>query len=132
MHLPISSTKKKEVIDITNKVQEILQLHSIQQGVCVLFVKNTTACLTTANLDPGTDLDMLDAFAKLIPTLPYRHPHNPKHAPDHILSSLIGPSVTIPIIDGELALGTWQRIVLIDLDGPRERDILIQVLQSSN
>src|SRR5947207_12774152 len=57
--------------------------------------------LTTADLDPGTDLDMLDAFEKLIPHLNYRHPHNPAHVPDHILASLIGPSLVLPLENGE-------------------------------
>src|SRR5476649_490648 len=96
--------------------------------MCVLFVKHTTACITTADLDPGTDLDMLDAFEAIMPKLPYRHPHNPNHTPDHILSSIIGPSITVPIHKGILALGTWQRIVLIELDGPRQREIILSFL----
>lgn len=86
---------------------------------------HTTATLTTADLDPGTDLDMLDAFDAMMPKLKYRHPHNPSHAPDHILSSIIGPSLTVPFKDGNLVLGTWQRIVLIELDGPRRRKLVI-------
>ncbi len=67
---------------------------------------------------------MLDAFEHLIPKLKYRHPHNPAHVPDHILSALIGTSVAIPVEKGRLVLGTWQRIVLIELDGPRDREIV--------
>lgn len=90
-----------------------------------MFILHTTASLTTADLDPGTDLDLLDALKNLLPDIQYRHPHNPAHTPDHILSSLIGPSLTVPVESGKLCLGTWQRVVLIELDGPRERNIQI-------
>ncbi len=125
MQLLIQSRKKKEVIDITERINQELTTQDIKEGLCVLFLKHTTAALTTADLDPGTDLDMLDAFSEIIPKLNYRHPHNPAHVPDHILSSIIGTSLTIPITNGELDLGTWQRVVLIELDGPREREIII-------
>lgn len=94
-------------------------------GVCHLVVLHTTAAMTTADLDPGTDLDMLDAFELLVPKLNFRHPHNPAHAPDHILSALIGTSVTLMVENGALVLGTWQRVVLVELDGPRTREVVI-------
>ncbi|HEX4207254.1 MAG TPA: YjbQ family protein, partial [Ktedonobacteraceae bacterium] len=89
------------------------------------FAAHTTCALTTADLDPGTDLDLLQALRKLLPQMSYRHPHNPEHAPDHLLSSLIGPSVTIPYVNHRLALGTWQRVILVELDGPRQRTVHI-------
>ncbi len=128
MRLTIQTRKKKEVVDITNKINQELKSKEIKNGLCVLFLKHTTSALTTADLDPGTDLDMLDAFDAIIPKLNYRHPHNPAHVPDHILSSIIGTSLTIPFQNGELDLGTWQRVVLIELDGPREREIIFSIL----
>ncbi|TSC54399.1 MAG: hypothetical protein LiPW16_48 [Microgenomates group bacterium LiPW_16] len=95
-----------------------------------MFLTHTTAALTTADLDPGTDLDILDAFWEMIPKLKYRHPHDPSHVPSHILSSLIGTSLTLPFENKKLVLGTWQRIVLIELDGPREREIVISLAAS--
>jgi secondary thiamine-phosphate synthase enzyme len=93
--------------------------------MCHLFVLHTTAALTIADLDPGTDLDLLDAFDALIPKLEYRHPHDPSHVSDHILSSLIGPSLSVPVEDGDLLLGEWQRIILVEFDGPRDRQIVL-------
>ena len=87
---------------------------------------HTTAALTTADLDPGTDLDMLDAFEKMIPKLQYRHPHDPSHVPDHILSALIGNSLTLPVENQKLILGQWQKVVLIEFSGPRDRQIVVQ------
>ena len=122
--LTISTNNKKEIIDITDNIENLLEKKK-DSALCFLFIKHTTAALTTADLDPGTDLDMLDAFDALIPKLHYRHPHNPAHVPDHIMSSIIGASVVIPIINGNLDLGTWQRIVLVELDGPRQREITV-------
>src|SRR5581483_7304585 len=92
-----------------------------------VFAAHTTCALTTADLDPGTDEDLLDALHKIIPKLKYRHPHDPshEHVHSHLASSIIGPGVTIPVKEGRLALGTWQRIVLIELDGPRERTVIV-------
>src|SRR6185312_7032191 len=122
--LTIATRRKREILDITDQVESALPSDS---GVCCLNVLHTTAALTTADLDPGTDLDMLDAFEAMIPKLRYRHPHNPAHVPDHILSALIGTSVTLPFENKKLVLGTWQRVVLVELDGPREREVAISI-----
>jgi secondary thiamine-phosphate synthase enzyme len=130
MHkLSIKTHKKREIVDITETISDLLRKHRAHgSGVCSLSTLHTTAALTTADLDPGTDLDMLDAFEAMIPKLRYRHPHNPAHVPDHILSALIGTSVSLPYEQGMILLGTWQRVVLIELDGPRERDVTVAVL----
>ena len=122
--LKVPTHKERAVIDITEQVEAALRRdHAPASGVCHLLVLHTTAALTTADLDPGTDLDMLDAFEAMMPKLRYRHPHDPSHVPDHILSALIGTSVSLIVEQGKLVLGTWQRVVLIELDGPRTREI---------
>src|SRR5579871_7039887 len=130
--LIFKTRKKREVLDITDEIQQRLEeRYKDGTGICNLLVLHTTAALTTADLDPGTDLDMLDAFEAMVPKLRYRHPHNPAHVPDHILSSLIGTSVTQPVESGQLVLGTWQRIILVELDGPREREVVLTFLAES-
>lgn len=124
--LQFKSRNKREVIDLTDKVQiSLTERFAKPTGICHLCILHTTAALTTADLDPGTDLDMLDAFEAMIPKLRYRHPHNPQHVPDHILSALIGTSISLPAEKGILLLGTWQRIVLVELDGPRTREVVM-------
>jgi secondary thiamine-phosphate synthase enzyme len=124
--IKVRTRKKREIVDITDRVEEVLNgTHSDKNAVCHLAVLHTTAALTTADLDPGTDLDMLDAFEHIVPKLHYRHPHNPAHVPDHILSALIGTSVALPVEKGKMLLGTWQRVVLVELDGPREREVVV-------
>ncbi|HSB75583.1 MAG TPA: secondary thiamine-phosphate synthase enzyme YjbQ [Terriglobales bacterium] len=130
MHkLLIETHRKREVVDITEEVNRLLKKsYAGRSGICHLSVLHTTAALTTADLDPGTDLDMLDAFEAMIPKLRYRHPHNPGHVPDHILSALIGTSVALPVGQGSLVLGTWQRVVLMEFDGPRERQAVLSLM----
>lgn len=125
--LSIKTRNKREVLDITDVVEDQLAKNGAASGVCHVLVLHTTAALTTADLDPGTDLDMLDAFEAMIPKLRYRHPHNPAHVPDHILSALIGTSLSLPFDKKKLLLGTWQRIVLVELDGPRERELALTI-----
>ena len=121
--ITISTKRKDQVIDITDTIEGVLRDQKRESGVCVVFAAHTTCALTTADLDPGTDLDLLEALRRLLPKMSYRHPHDPAHTPDHILSSIIGPSVTVPFADGRLLLGVWQRIILVELDGPRQRTV---------
>lgn len=129
--ISVKSADKKQVLDITDLINEEIGKQNIQKGLVNLFLTHTTAALATTDLDPGTDQDYLDAFEKMIPKLEYRHPYDPSHTPDHILSTLIGISLSIPVENGQLVLGTWQRVVLIEFDGPRKREIVINLLQSS-
>ena len=128
MKLSVSTHRKRQILDITEQLEKHLPDAT---GIVCLNVLHTTAALTTADLDPGTDLDMLDAFEAMMPKLHYRHPHNPGHVPDHILSSLIGTALTLPVESGALVLGTWQRVILVELDGPRDRELTLHFLKSS-
>ncbi|MGH9553947.1 MAG: secondary thiamine-phosphate synthase enzyme YjbQ [Terriglobales bacterium] len=127
----VSTSRAKQIVDITDHVERVLAHNKAETGLCHVFCMHTTSAVTTADLDPGTDLDMLDAFEAIVPKLKYRHPHNPAHVPDHIMSTIIGPGVIVPVHDGELKLGTWQRIVLVELDGPRKRNIAVSFLPSA-
>ena len=130
--LTVKTHKKREVVDITAHVQTLLsRSYAGKTGICHLSLLHTTAALTTADLDPGTDLDMLDAFERMVPKLQYRHPHNPAHVPDHILSAVIGTALALPAESGRLVLGTWQRVVLIEFDGPRTREVVVTMIAAS-
>lgn len=128
MQITVSTRKQKEIVDITDQINRKLEKEKVENGLINLFVTHTTCALTTADLDPGTDLDMLEAFTEIIPKLKYRHPHDPTHVGDHIASSLIGSSLTIPVENGSMILGTWQRVVLVEFAGPRERKIIVNLI----
>jgi secondary thiamine-phosphate synthase enzyme len=117
----VTTRKKDQVIDLTATIEGYLREEPRAEGLCSLFVAHTTCALTTADLDPGTDLDLLDALRHVLPRLSYRHPHDPEHTPDHILASLLGPALVIPYAKHALLLGMWQRVILVELDGPRQR-----------
>ncbi|WP_376794008.1 secondary thiamine-phosphate synthase enzyme YjbQ [Thermogemmatispora sp.] len=121
--LAVETRDKDQVIDITDTVAGYLRDVEPESGLCTVFVPHTTCAVAAMDLDPGTDLDLLEALRRLLPAIRYRHPHNPDHAPDHILATLIGPSLTVPYAHRRLLLGTWQRIVLVELDGPRRRTL---------
>ena len=126
-NLIITTRKNKEIVDITDSLNDKIAKFERGEGLCAIFITHTTAALTTADLDPGTDQDMLDAFEKIIPKLKYRHPHNPSYVGDHIMSSMIGASVVIPFKNKKLLLGSWQKIVLIELNGPRDRIVVVNI-----
>lgn len=125
VELIIKTDQNRQVIDITDQVSELV---SQEDSTCNVFTAHTTCAITTADLDPGTDLDLLDAVWEMIPKLKYRHPHDPSHVPAHLASSIIGPSVTLPVQAGKLILGTWQRVILVELDGPRERQVVVTTI----
>lgn len=126
--LLINSKEEKEVIDITDIVNDLLHKNLVDTGSCILFVTHTTCALTTADLDPGTDKDMLDAFDKIVPKLEYRHQHDPEHVPDHIMSSILSPTVFIPVRSSSLVLGNYQRVVMVEFNGPRKRKIIVNYI----
>lgn len=128
MTITTSTSHKRQIIDITDQIEKELR----QNGLANVFIKHTTAAITTADLDPGTDLDLLDAVEAMTPDESWRHPHDPGHFPDHLWHALIGASITIPFARGKLLLGSWQRIILIELDGPRERQVELTVIRDSN
>jgi len=132
MHVfTVETERHKQVVDITDTVEELLESEKTKEGICHLFVRHTTASLTVMDLDPGTDLDLLDAVEAMFPKLSYRHPHDPSHVGDHIWSSIIGAETSVPFKNGKLLLGTWQRIVLIELSGPRPREVVLSVLPTA-
>ena len=124
--LTVRTGRKREIVDITGEVEAVVARATA--GIANVFVTHTTAAVMTADLDPGgTDQDYLDAFERMVPKLAYRHPHDPSHMPDHILASVIGASLSVPVKDGKLVLGTWQRVVLVEFDGPRDRRVVVSV-----
>jgi secondary thiamine-phosphate synthase enzyme len=126
MEIKVRTTSKRQVVDITDQLESDLS----GSGLVNVFVKHTTAAITAADLDPGTDQDYLDALASMTPDKRWGHPHDPSHFPDHLWSSIIGPELTVPFKEGKLQLGTWQRLILIELDGPRERQIELTLIKA--
>lgn len=127
----INSSRKQEVIDITEKVKEIVSQSKIKEGLCVVYTPHSTAgIVVNENWDPHINLDFLDALSDLIPAGKWRHDQVDDHGDAHIKAAIIGPSKTLIIEDGKLVLGKWQNIMLADFDGPRKREVNLQVIAS--
>jgi secondary thiamine-phosphate synthase enzyme len=124
----VNTKSRKDIVDLTPKLNERLQRTKIQNGLCHIFVPHTTAALTTGEMGEGTDEDFLKVAEEIIPKIKFRHAHDPSHAWSHMAASFIGASLTLPVVNGELRLGTWQSVLLVELDGPRERQLLVNVI----
>ena len=123
--ITVHSTDQTEIIDITRKVQSIVDESGVKNGLCLIFVPHTTAAVTiNENADPDVKSDILKEINKVIPfSDSYRHMEGNSAA--HIKASLFGSSETVIIQNGKLQLGTWQGIFFCEFDGPRTRQIWV-------
>ncbi|QJW48488.1 YjbQ family protein [bacterium BFN5] len=120
-------TPQQGFLEITDRVIAAVSQSNIQNGVCQIFVPHTTAGITiNENADPDVVDDMLKALDSIVPKLTYRH--NEGNSIAHVKASLIGMSVTVPIVNNKIYLGTWQGIYFCEFDGPRQRSVCIQVI----
>src|ERR1700754_2492981 len=103
-NLTVQTQRNKEVIDITDSIEGVLKKSAVQNGLCNVFVAHTTAAITTGEAIEGTDEDLVETLEKIIPNIRFRHAHDPSHAPDHMISSIIGASLTVPVRGGKLLL----------------------------
>lgn len=130
--LTVSTRGNCDVVNITESVQALIEKHNLLEGNVTVFVIGSTASISTIEYEPGLKKDLPQILEKLIPSgQKYFHndtwgDHN-GHA--HLRSTLFGCSQTIPFIKGELMLGTWQQLIIIDFDDrPRERKIIVQLI----
>ncbi len=120
------------VVDLTEGVRSVVTRSGVQAGVAAVFAVGATVGVTTLEHEPGAIADLQALLDRLVPPEgSYEHNvrNDDTNAHSHLRAALIGPSETIPIVGGELGLGTWQQIVLLDFDDrPRERVVSVQVL----
>ena len=126
--ITISTRRDKQVLDITDRVEQCLAKLGTPDGLCNVFVLHTTAALTTGEAIEGTDEDLMETLERMIPRIKFRHGHDPSHAPDHMISSIVGSTLVLPVHGSKLQLGTWQRVLLVECNGPRDRSIVVTVI----
>jgi secondary thiamine-phosphate synthase enzyme len=121
-----------DIVDITPGVQSVLATSEVDRGVVTVFATGSTVAVTTMEYEPGGVHDLQALLDRLIPPAgEYEHNrrNHDTNAHAHLRAAVIGPSETIPVVDGRLALGTWQQVVLIDFDDrPRQRGVTVHVL----
>jgi len=121
-----------EIVDLTEGVLSVVRNAGVERGLVTVFVTGSTAAVTTMEYEPGGVSDLQGLLDRLIPQQgDYEHNrlNQDTNAHAHLRAAVIGPSETIPLVDGELALGTWQQVVLIDFDDrPRRRTVTVQIV----
>ena len=129
MHeIKIRTRKTQEMVDITSQVAEAVRGAGVASGLCVVYVPHTTAAVViNENADPNVCQDILDAMGRLVPEGAWRHDRVDNNAAAHIKATILGPSETVPVHGGDLRLGTWQSLMLVEFDGPRDRTVLVEV-----
>ena len=124
----VRTPARNAMIDITAQVARAVEDSRAREGTVTVYVPHTTAGVTiNENADPDVIHDILGALDKAIPWREDFYQHNEGNSAAHVKSSLVGCSTTVPIIDGRLALGTWQSIFFCEFDGPRTRQVLVTV-----
>ncbi|MBN1504605.1 MAG: YjbQ family protein [Candidatus Eisenbacteria bacterium] len=123
----VSTRSRTEMIDVTRQVADCVRKTGAADGVCTVWVPHTTAAVTVnEGADPSVRRDVLDTLNKLVPfEADYRHAEGNSAA--HIKSSLVGVSLSIPVANGSLLMGTWQSVFFCEFDGPRRRKVHVTV-----
>jgi secondary thiamine-phosphate synthase enzyme len=126
--LRIKTSKSQEVVDITDQVAMVLARSRRDEGICTVFVRHATAAIIiNENADPGFRLDVVSALDRIFPQGIWEHDKVDDNGAAHLKATILGPSETVPIRGGRLLLGTWQGIALVECDGPREREIVVDI-----
>jgi secondary thiamine-phosphate synthase enzyme len=125
MNIEVRSSARREMIDITSKVAASVE--GAGGGLCHVFVPHTTAAVViNEHADPDVARDLTAAYEAMVPQIRFAHAEGNSDA--HLMATLLGSSVTVPVEDGHLRLGTWQGIFFVELDGPRSRKVWVSLL----
>ena len=124
----VQTRERVVFVDITTQVATVVAESDVHEGVVIVYVPHTTAAVTiNENADPSVRADMKSTLQRLVPESPL-FTHVEGNADAHVKASLMGSSVTVPLTDGRLQLGTWQGVYFAEFDGPRRRRVLVSVL----
>ena len=128
----VATGGRDQMLDLTPQVRETVEASGLREGLVCVFVAHSTAAVSVSEYEPGLMQDVRIVAERIAPQ-GAAYAHNRLNADDnahsHLRSLVVGPSVTVPLVSGELTLGTWQRIVLLDFDThPRTRTVWVQVL----
>jgi len=130
--IPVTTAREGDIVDITPEVRSVVRESGIAEGMVNIFVSGSTAAVTTIEYEPGVLADLTRALAAIAPdSIPYAHDSRwgDGNGRSHVKASLVGPSITVPVARGEPALGTWQQLVLLELDvrKGRTRNVILTV-----
>jgi secondary thiamine-phosphate synthase enzyme len=130
--ISISTKGDLDILDITSELERLVNDSGIQEGMACVFVGGSTGAITTMEFEPGVVEDLRAALQRLVPSgIEYQHHLKWKdgNGHSHVRAAILGPSITIPVREGSVPLGTWQQVVFIELDvRPRQRKLLVTVM----
>ena len=130
--LAFRTTGSDDIVDITSRVQEEIRESGLVAGTVTIFVPGSTGAVTTIEFEPGVVSDLREALERAVPKgIAYAHNEawGDGNGYSHVRAAWLGPSLTVPFTGGKVILGTWQQIVLCDLDNrPRERRVILQIM----
>jgi secondary thiamine-phosphate synthase enzyme len=131
--ISISTYAREALYDITNDVEKIVASSNIEAGLVNVYVRGATAgIMIQENWDQSVQTDVIHLFQKLVPQGVWLHDQQDGNGDSHLKAGIVGPQETIPIMNGEMALSTWQNIFLCEFDGPRKkRDIVLTLISTS-
>jgi secondary thiamine-phosphate synthase enzyme len=126
--LRVRTRRDQEVVDITAQVAAVVARARRDEGLCTVFVRHATAAIiVNENADPGFRADVVTALDRLFPQGIWEHDKVDDNGAAHLKAAMLGPSEAVPIQGGRLLLGTWQGIALVECDGPREREVVVDI-----
>lgn len=124
MEFFVETKKSREIVDITDMVKGALK-GNVKEGVCIVYAPHATAGIIINEYEPNLERDFLNFFESFVPKGDYEHNKIDDNAEAHMLSAFFGSGKVVPVAGGRLVLGTWQRILLCEFDGPRKRRIVV-------
>ncbi len=129
--ITVETTEREELLDITSRVESVVEESGIQAGLVSVYVKGATAAvMIQESWDDSVQSDVITLLRKIIPQGIWKHDYQDNNGDAHLKAGIVGPGEVIPLIDGDLGLSTWQNIFLCEFDGPRrERWIVITIIE---
>jgi secondary thiamine-phosphate synthase enzyme len=124
----ISTKERYELVDITDRVEKVVEESGVKEGLVLIFAPHSTAGILLTENEEGLKQDWLTFLKKLVSGFDFQHNRIDDNAPSHILSGFIGQGRILPIKDGQIVRGTWQQIFLAEFDGPRSRKVTIKII----
>lgn len=138
----VKSSARRQILNLTSQIQEIISESGCSNGIAVISALHSTCAISVGEVVQGVDEDLLTFLNSLVPYFDFKHTHpsdhpkdssmdvghGPPHPTSHVLAIMLGPSKSLGVLDQKLVLGEWQSVMLVELEGPRERTIAVQVL----
>jgi secondary thiamine-phosphate synthase enzyme len=133
VRLSLPTAVRNEIVDVTNRVQRLVQEHGLREGLVVLYVPHTTAAVTVnENYDPDVKHDVLAKLSEMIPKSEKYYHHDEGNSDSHLKTALVGNSAMLIVENGKLLLGQWQGVYFCEFDGPRNRELIVKLVDFGN